>query len=79
MYSYLCCKNCFSKLLGYYMQLSDNLPMLVHSWKRVDASVNSLDATTYTVDRENFAVKVTGYSLCMTFNCACARMILYGL
>ena len=24
-------------------------------------------------------VKVTGYSLCVTFNCACARMILYGL
>ena len=43
MYSYLYCKNCVSKLLSYYMQLSDNLPMLVHCWKRVDASVNSLD------------------------------------
>ena len=24
-------------------------------------------------------VKVTGYSLCVMFNCACARTILYGL
>ena len=48
MYSYLYCKNCVSKLLGYYMQLSDDLPMLVHCWKEVDASVNSLDATMYT-------------------------------